>query len=231
MGRPSLPLESVDDDDLGLLGALLGLDGEAGLTEGAVALAGALVGGRGQLGLVTHVDLGDQVVEVAGQLGAASVDLLQQRVLVEDRLRRELGELGAAQVVATALEDREAEVDAELLGEDLLEERQVLTRVLVLEGLGGGGDGNRLTALERVEDRRDEAREALAGAGARLGEQVAVRGEVVLDRVGQALLGGTGLVAGQRLGESGLCVVPGHGVLLRCGASVSRLIVPDGRPL
>ena len=70
-----------------------------------------------------------------------------------------------------------------------LEERNVLEEELFLEILGAGGDDH---ALAR-EDRGNQVGERLAGAGARLDDQVAAFGERRLDGLGHLELPGTEL--------------------------------------
>ncbi len=167
----------VHDDHVGRRGAPPGLFGEARIAEGATVGAGTLVApdahrppgvvGRRplHLGLVAGVGGGHPLRD------PLDLDLRGERHRVEFELRligrRHLAEALQADVVAPALQHREVEVDAEVLGE----EREVLQRQLVLECLGGGGHHHGGTRL----DGRHEVRQRLAGPGPGLDHQVPMR--------------------------------------------------------
>jgi hypothetical protein len=113
-----------------------------------------------------------------------------------------------AEVVATTLQDREVDVDPEVLRQ----EGQVLAGQLVLERLGRGGYHHLLPR----EDGRYEVGERLAGPGARLDDQVPARhdraphglGHLDLTRPGLAPAGKRGRDPGEGGGHR---VRGGHG--------------------
>ena len=76
-------------------------------------------------------------------------------------------------------------------------ERQVALEELVLQRLGAGGDDH----LAAVQERGDEIREGLAGAGAGLGDERAAPGDGGRDGIGHRELLRTEAEAGQRPGE------------------------------
>jgi hypothetical protein len=76
----------------------------------------------------------------------------------------------------------------------------ILVDDLFLEVLGAGRDEHRFA----LEDRRDEIREGLAGAGARFGEQHAAVFEHAGDGTRHLTLRGTGLEVGERRDERAL---------------------------
>ncbi len=121
----------------------------------------------------------------------------RHRVEFELRLigRRHLAEALQADVVAPALQHREVEVDAEVLGE----EREVLHRQLVLECLGGGGHHDGGTRL----DGRHEVRQGLAGPGPGLDHQVPTGRDGLGDPLGHLDLAEARLGAGQARGDAG----------------------------
>jgi hypothetical protein len=116
-------------------------------------------------------------------------------------------QLGLAGVVGTALDQRPGEVDARLL----LKERDVLVRVLLLEGLGGRRDDDPGVLLQRLEEHRGDTAQGLTGAAARLAEEVATVPHRVFDGRGHGLLGLAGLVTRQLPGEVLLDLVPRGG--------------------
>ena len=161
----------VDDDDVALGGAAAHLGNEAAV-ELLALRADAAIGAR--------VELGPQmaVLRQVGQLGAVAgfgrllpvaddaelVDLLQP---VQHRLRGEVVELLAAEIIAAALHVADAQ-----LAEMLAQERNVFEEELLLQGLGAGGDDD---ALARANDRQ-QVRQRLAGAGARFDDEVPALG-------------------------------------------------------
>ena len=78
-----------------------------------------------------------------------------------------------------------------------LHERQVALEELVLQRLGAGGDDH----LAAVQERGDEIRERLAGAGAGLGDQRAAPGDGRRDGIGHRELLRTEAEAGERPGQ------------------------------
>ena len=81
-------------------------------------------------------------------------------------------QLVGAQVVATALDQREGRPPAEQGGDRVGEPRHVAVDDLGLEGQRRRRDDGRTAAVDGVEDGRDEVRERLAGARAGLDEEV-----------------------------------------------------------
>ena len=103
--------------------------------------------------------------------------------------RLEALQLPAADVVLAPLEHRDGQLAAERAGGD----RHVLVQELLLQRLRRRRDDDALTRLER----RQEVREALPDARARLGDEVLTRREGVFDRARQRGLLRPRLVLGQ----------------------------------
>ena len=165
----------VHDHHVGLAGSLARLHHEAvlvvaaGGAQAVLARRGGLRPGAGALG---HV-LALAAVAAHGARGEA-LDALQVHDLLaraEHALLRVLLQVVQADVVGAPLEQRHVHRRAERLAHA----RQVAVEELVLQRLGAGGDDH---AAAR-EQRRDEVGEGLAGSGARLRHQHAVR----LDRL------------------------------------------------
>ena len=191
----------VGDDDVGLPRLVPGQLGEAVLRHRAARGAEALAGGDADLAPGAVGNPGDELVAVAGRglLGP----LVQPRDLAAERgdlegveelvVARVLGlraglDLVAAQVVAAALEDREARGAAEGLRQRLGETREVAVDQLGLQRDGGGGDDDRLVGLQCVPDRGHEVGERLPGAGPGLDGEVLPGAQRPLDGRGHVLL-------------------------------------------
>ncbi len=127
----------------------------------------------------------------------------------------------AAEVVLPALQDSAADFAAERRGGS----RYVLGEELLLQGLGRGGDDD---ALAR-EECRDQVGETLADAGPGLCEQVLLRSERMVDRLGERSLLVPRLEPGQGGGErTGMTEEGTHGlVTLRGSPVIIRTCVPS----
>ena len=173
-------------------GALAGVLGEARRDERAAA-ARAAVGPDRELGPERLGRLERELGPVAG-LGRVEPALhrlpgaLVAAVGEQDRL--EALQLPAAEVVRAPLQHLDAHVAPERGRCD----RDVLREQLLLERLRRGGDDDAAPRLER----RHEVREALADAGAGLGDEVLAGRERVLDAGGERSLLGPRLEVGKR---------------------------------
>ena len=106
----------------------------------------------------------------------------------KDRLVAQNKELVAAKVVRAAFHVADAEA-----AEKSLQKWNVAKIELVLQRLGAGGDDDALAGAQG----RQQVGEGLAGAGARLDDEVAMLGESALDGLGHFKLAGAVFV-GQR---------------------------------
>ncbi len=185
----------VHDHELGLGGAAAGRLREARGHERA-APSRAAVGADGQLGPERRRRLEFELGAVAG-LGGAEPGLHRLPGGPVAAAGIELGlealELPAAEVVLPALE----QLDPHRPSGDGSRDRDVRAQQLLLQRLGGGRDDDAQPGGERGH----EVGEALADAGARLGDQVVAARERVLDRGRERGLLRTGLIARQRAGE------------------------------
>ena len=176
-------------------GALARVLGEARRDERAAA-ARAAVGADRELG---PERLGRLERELGAVAGLGRVEPALHRLPgagvapVGEQERLEALELAAAEVVRAALQHLDADVAAERGRGD----RDVLREQLLLERLGRGRDDDPPPRLER----RDEVGEALADAGARLGDEVLAGRERVLDAGGERGLLAPRLVVGKRMRE------------------------------
>ncbi len=211
----------VGDDDVGELGPLPGGLGEALRAVRALARAETLAGGDGDLGPGAVGHTRGQVVAVAG-LGVRGPVAQPQQILAElagrggrlERveeplfllLRHPLMEPVQAHVVRAALEHRELGAAAQQRVQRVHRAGQVPLHELPLEGERRGGDHHAFA----VREGRHQIAEGLAGAGARLHQQVGVVVHGLGDGFGHGDLsgalrtayGGDGGV--QQIGEGGL---------------------------
>jgi hypothetical protein len=173
----------VDHDEVGLLGLPAQPVDEALLVKLA-RLAVALLGRGGDLGPRRVVGGHPRDVGAVARLGDLGplLDLLEQdglvagpkQDLVAPALHPEL-----AQVVASPLEVHRLEGPLGVaLGEELLQEGDVLEEYLLLEGLRRRGHDDPLAAQERG----DEVGQGLARARGRLDDRPAARAQRLLDR-------------------------------------------------
>jgi hypothetical protein len=157
----------VDDDDVGVERVLARLHHEAFAMECAVAAEAVLARRR-------HHRPYPGVFGDVGELGAVAPfacpregDDLRQVARVVARRQPSFAcgalEVVMADVVRASLEQRDADRD----GERVADQRQVALEELILQRLGAG----RYDDLAAVEQRRNEIRERLAGAGARFRDQ------------------------------------------------------------
>ena len=182
----------VRDHEVGLRGALAGRLGEAAGDERAAAAGTAICADR-QLGPQRLGRLERELGPVTG-LG-----------LVEPALHRlprapvapfgeqeglEALKLAPAEVVLAALQHDHVDLAADRRRGD----RDVLVQELLLQRLRRGRDDHALARLER----RDQVGEALADAGARLGDEMLAGREGELDRAGERSLLRPRLVVGER---------------------------------
>ena len=187
----------VDDDDVALHRALVHGGDEAAVEIGAL-LPGAKIAAR--------VDLGPRGAALGQRLDLGAVAEFGGLLPVRDDLEIgdlfEPGEHGvlvgvvdllAARVVVAPLHVADLERPREVL----LEERDVLEKKLLLKVLRAGGNDDPLAR----EQRRDQVRERLAGARARLDDQVALIGERRFDGFGHLDLSRPELVIRMPLGE------------------------------
>ena len=196
----------VDDHDVGDGRPPAGLLGEARIAERAAVGAGALVAadadgsprgvGRGPLELGGVAGL--RVADPLGDLG--DLRLRGRRHALQLELgavaaARQLAQALQADVVATPLQHRPVEA----VGHRALEEREVLRRQLVLEGLGRRGHDDADPRL----DGRNEVGQRLAGPGAGLHDEVPTGGDGRGDGLGHLGLPRTCLRARQGGGDVG----------------------------
>src|SRR6185295_9094741 len=160
--------------------------------EGTAA-PGAAVGADGELAPEGRRRLDLELGAVA-RLGRVEPRLhrLPRRTVVPARQQERLEalQLSPAEVVRAALQD--ARVDGAADGGR--GDRHIFAEQLLLQRLRRCRDYDALSGLER----RDQVGEALADAGARLGDQVLAYGESAVDRGGKRRLLGAWLVLGQR---------------------------------
>ena len=185
----------VDDHEVGGRGPLAGVLGEARGDERAAA-ARAAVGPDRELG---PEGLGRLERELGAVAGLGRVEPALHRLpgagvaAVGEQERLEALQLAAAQVVRAALQH----LDADVASDRGCGDRDVLREQLLLERLGRGGDDHAAPRLER----RDEIGEALADAGARLGDEMLAGRERVLDAGCERGLLAPRLVLGERMRE------------------------------
>jgi hypothetical protein len=196
----------VRDHELRLTGARACGLGEAARVKRA-APAGAPVGPDGELGPQCVRGLERQLGAVAGLgLREPGLERLERGLVarVSKQHRAEALKLLAAEVVLAAFQDRDPHVATERSrGRGHLVREQLL-----LERLRRRRDDHSLSRLER----RDQVREALAGACARLRDEVLARRERALDGRGEGGLLRPRLVPRQRGGQrSGRAESVSHG--------------------
>ncbi len=168
---------------------------EAGRDEGTAA-AGAAVGADRELGPERLRRLEGELGSVAG-LGLVEPGLegVPARLVagIAQQHRPEARELLAAHVVLPALQHG----DRDLPAERQRRSRDVLGQQLALERLGRRGDNHPPAGLER----RQQIRQALAGARPGLCDEMLPRGKRGFDGGGERGLLGPGLEAGKGRGE------------------------------
>ena len=135
----------------------------------------------GQLGAVAGLG---RLLPVADD--AELVDLFQP---VQHRLRGQVVQLFAAEIIAAALHVADAQ-----LAEVLLEERNVFEEELLLQGLGAGRNDD---ALARA-NHRQQIRQRLAGTCTRLDDECRFSCQRLLDGFGHLQLSAAKLVCGMR---------------------------------
>jgi hypothetical protein len=101
----------------------------------------------------------------------------QQRAISRRQVARLEQHLPAlqAQVVGAALEHARAQLSVFAIAQGALHQRQVLLEQLILERRRRGGHNHSATRADRVQRGREQIRQALAGASARLDQQPRAR--------------------------------------------------------
>ena len=188
----------VDDDDVRRQRPALHFRDEAAFELGAL-LAGAELAagvhlGPGRGGFRERLDLGP--VTGFGVLFPLADDLEIGNLFEpgEDRLPLGVVDLLAAGVVGPALHVG----DAQLVGEVLLQERNVFEEQLFLQVLGAGGDDDALAG----ENGGDQIGERFTGARAGFDQQVLAFVDSRFDGLGHFQLAGAELVVRMPFGES-----------------------------
>jgi hypothetical protein len=199
----------VGDDDVRVAGLRLRLLSEADITEGAVALSGALFRRCGDR--LRHVGTHLKVNDLAAE--SFRVGLLLDRGL---QTALKLADLRQADVVAASLQDGPLQVR-----QDDPEKRKVLLCVLVLKGLRRRGNRDRLAGGLRPDVSDEGGDEGLACSATGLGQDVAALAPRIRGGAGEVVLLRTSLV-GRKMGLQKIDeVVPRH-VLGQAHGSPSR---------